>query len=268
MSGIRPPLRWAGSKRKALPILLEHIPRGISKFIEPFSGSACVSFSVEANELIISDINPRLIEFYSYLKSDPSGLFEIYNGIVEDPSSYYEIREIFNSMPPSLKRASYFLFLNRNCFNGIYRVNKSGDFNVPWGGDNSGKKLSINELFNASKVIQSANLLCCDFEEAIRNNVRKDDFVYLDPPYAQNENRVFKEYYNESFSTVDWSRLLGVIHYIDSVGAKFLLSYAGDPSLIEDLKPWNIGRLEVTRNVGGFKSSRRKHSEFMASNLG
>jgi DNA adenine methylase len=264
---IRPPLRWAGSKRKSIDALLSYIPPGVSHFIEPFSGSACISFAVAASRSVLGDINPRLIEFYAYLKKDPFTLYHLYSAIERSEQSYYDIRRRFNMIEPGIARAAYFLFLNRNCFNGIYRVNTRGDYNVPWGGANSGQPLQEHELVAASGALQETTITCADFEEVVRINLSSDSFVYLDPPYAQNESRTFSEYYERSFITSDWTRLARLLDEIDRGGAKFLLSYAGDGATIEALRSWSRGHIEVTRNVGGFRASRRKHTEFVASNV-
>lgn len=263
----RAPLRWAGSKRKSVSALKELLPDSFSRYVEPFAGSACLAFAAPCKSVTLGDINPQLIEFYSFLRSDPDGLHEIYMSFGRTPETYYRVREEYNSAKPSLERAARFLYLNRHCFNGIYRVNSKGNFNVPWGGDKVGNPLSRDDLNAASACIQNAELKCDDFESVIRQSVRRDTLFYLDPPYARNEQRVFREYHENSFATFDWRRFLDTLRWIDDGGGYFLVSYAGDPNLISELTHWNIGHLDVTRNVGGFRSSRRKHREFIATNF-
>ena len=263
---IRAPLRWAGSKRKSLATLIARMPPRVRTYVEPFAGSACLAFSVDAERLILGDINPRLVEFYTYLKAAPQTLWQQYIELEARPEAYYEVRAAFNSAAPSPKRAAQFLYLNRNCFNGLYRVNAAGAFNVPWGGDKVGKPLTSEELVAASNLLQRADLLCDDFENVVQHALNEQTFVYLDPPYARDEKRVFREYDQKSFATKDWSRLLASLDMIDEKGAHFLLSYAGDLSLVDQLTKWNVGHLDVTRNVGGFRASRRKHREFIATN--
>jgi DNA adenine methylase len=262
----RAPLRWAGSKRKSLSTLISRMPDRIQTYVEPFAGSACLAFSISPERLVLGDINARLIEFYRTLKASPEQLWEHYAALKGCPQTYYEVRKAFNAAPPSLERAAQFLYLNRNCFNGIYRVNRSGEFNVPWGGDKVGKPLAAEELVAASRTLNRADLLCDDFETVVDYGLDDRTFVYLDPPYARDEERVFREYDQKSFATHDWSRLLANLEKIHDAGACFLMSYAGDPMLIEQLTKWNVGHLDVTRNVGGFKASRRKHREFIATN--
>ena len=267
LAQVRAPLRWAGSKRRSLPVLLHYLPAEISHYIEPFAGSGCLAFAAKPQLMVLGDINSQLIEFYTYLRDDPSGLHNIYSSFTRDPSTYYCIREAYNSAQPSLNRAAQFLYLNRHCFNGIYRVNGSGKFNVPWGGDKAGKNLTLDELENAANALINAKLECEDFEQVVKNNLEPNSFVYLDPPYASDEARVFREYHQESFATNDWSRLARILKAIDEAGAKFLVSYAAPHSFAKEIKEWNTTFLDVTRNVGGFKASRRKHREFIAANF-
>jgi DNA adenine methylase len=265
-SRIRAPLRWAGSKRKSLATLISRMPPSVRTYVEPFAGSACLAFSINPERLILGDINPRLVEFYTHLKAAPELLWQQYAEFEACPETYYQVRTAFNTAAPSQKRAAQFLYLNRNCFNGIYRVNSAGAFNVPWGGEKVGKPLTSNELVAASCILQRAELLCDDFETVVQHSLDERTFVYLDPPYARDEERVFREYDQKSFATQDWSRLLSTLERINEAGAHFLMSYAGDPSLVDQLTKWNVGHLDVTRNVGGFKASRRKHREFIATN--
>lgn len=263
----RIPLRWAGSKRRSLSALLSFFPDSPSRVIEPFCGSACLSMSSGAEFCILGDLNPHLVHFYEILKTSPEKLYTQYAGIPKNPETYYRVRAEFNTTRKSVKRAAQFLYLNRNSFNGIYRVNSKGDFNVPWGGQKSGENLKIEHLLEASVFLERCQIFCDDFQNVVERNLIRDSIVYLDPPYAQDEKRVFREYHANAFSTRDWTRLVSLLKVIEEAGAYFVLSYAGDPSLLEGLKHWNVGSVDVTRNVGGFASTRRKHREFIASNL-
>lgn len=263
---IRPPLRWAGSKRKNIDVLTKLVPKGTSHIIEPFAGSACFTLKSNFKTAVISDLNDRLIEFYEFLKSDPGQLFDVFSSIEVSRSNYFEVRGKFNTSKPSLERAAQFLFLNRYCFNGIFRVNLSGEFNVPWGGEKVGRPPSRKEIVAASKRLERVKVRVGDFQTIVDEELHDNCLVYLDPPYARNEERVFREYHKDSFSTLDWNRLIETIEKIERRGSKFILSYAGDGEIVERLARWQVGYLDVTRNVGGFKSSRRKFREFLATN--
>ncbi|MBX3517806.1 MAG: Dam family site-specific DNA-(adenine-N6)-methyltransferase [Rhodospirillales bacterium] len=265
---IRPPLRWAGSKRRSLSYLVRQCPDVIANYVEPFAGSACLAFALQPDALILGDLNPYLTEFYEFLCRDPEALHAYYVYLEATPERYYEIRREFNAATPSIERAARFLYLNRNCFNGIFRVNTKGKFNVPWGGNNVGAPLTLAELALASALLRRAKIICADFATVLDTIDNPDTFVYLDPPYASNETRVFCEYNVQSFSTKDWPRLVEQLDVLNTKGCRFLLSYAGDPDLITHLSKWNVDYIDVTRNVGGFKATRRKHREFVAANVG
>jgi len=263
---VRPPLRWAGSKRRSLTTLRALCPRQITHYFEPFAGSACLTFSLAAEKVTIADLNPYLIEFYQYLKADPEALYSRFSQILRDEDEYYRVRQEFNNSPASIERASYFLYLNRYCFNGIYRVNKSGKFNVPWGGRHVGEALQLRHLKEASAHLANTEIRCADFQD-IALSARPGAFIYLDPPYAANEKRVFREYVANSFSSSDWGRFVETLEELDRRNIQFLLTYDGDPSLLKSLSRWNSGFHDVTRNVGGFRATRRTHREFIARNF-
>lgn len=145
-------------------------------------------------------------------------------------------------------------------------MNAKGEFNVPWGGGKTGKQISLAELQPFSEFLARSSLICDDFENVIKAHLCAGSFFYIDPPYARDEKRVFREYHESSFGTKDWDRLVDCLNQIDAAGGRFLLSYAGDDALVSRLKHWTNSYLDVTRNVGGFKSTRRKHREFIAMN--
>lgn len=249
-----------------MTVLRSRMPSTVETYVEPFAGSACLAFATKAPRLVLGDLNPRLIEFYQVLKASPLELYDRYAALEPNAERYYKVRTAFNSGGTPIERATHFLYLNRLCFNGIYRVNSKGAFNVPWGGKRLAKPLTLEELMSASAALKNATILCSDFDAVVDEDLTKGTFVYLDPPYARDEERVFREYHENSFSTADWPRLLAALDRIDQAGAHFLLSYAGDASLVEQLSKWNVGHLDVTRNVGGFRASRRKYREFIATN--
>lgn len=263
---LRTPLRWAGSKKKQISKLLSIMSSPPHKTIEPFAGSACFTLRAGAPNVVISDINIDLISFYTDLRSNTAELFEKFNALDVNQDTYYKSRTTFNDLESCVLKSAIFLYLNRYGFNGIYRVNKAGKYNVPWGGEKSGAAPSLEELQSVADHLKAATIISGDFEVVVRRELTPGTLVYLDPPYARNEVRVFREYHADSFTTLDWERLVELVTHIDASGAYFILSYAGDPLLVKALSKWEVGRLEVTRNVGGFASSRRKHSEFIASN--
>jgi DNA adenine methylase len=267
---LRPILRWAGSKRKLLHHLLPYWDEGgeaTSKYIEPFMGSASYFFSISPEEAILSDINEDLVNCYRVLRDHPRKLRNIASAIPRNKETYYEIREINLSKEGVLKRAAYFLYLNRNCFNGLYRTNLSGKFNVPFGAHKSGEMPSLEEFYALSKVLAKAKIICSDYKNILDESVSEGDFVYLDPPYIIPNERVFSEYSASVFDSRELNILVQKLHEIELKGAKFLLSFAASEHAEEIFSNWNISEIRVYRSMSSKVSSRKKTKEFIVSNI-
>ncbi|XIA63360.1 DNA adenine methylase [Bradyrhizobium sp. TZ2] len=129
---IKPILRWAGSKQRSLPNIAPHLPTAWGRYVELFAGSACLFFHLDPKRAILVDNNVDLMRFYEVAKKDPIKVFQMFERLPRDPDTYYSVRQAMISERNALKRAAYFLYLNRNCFNGIYRTNNRGEFNVPF----------------------------------------------------------------------------------------------------------------------------------------
>jgi DNA adenine methylase len=260
-------LRWAGSKRQLLPTLAGYWQGKSKRYIEPFAGSAALFFHVRPSKALLGDINGDLIGFYKSITSDPATIYKMASELPATKEAYYEIRKKYiNETNPKL-RATYFLFLNRHCFNGIYRTNMKGEFNVPFSGNKTGNLPSWSDFMAAVEMLDKAQIMESDFEELLIQNVEKMDFVYLDPPYAVSTRRVFSEYGADSFSLGDLPRLQSVLREINSRGAKFLLSYAYSKESIQFFDEWQSRRVVCQRNIAGFASSRRKAIEMLATNF-
>jgi DNA adenine methylase len=128
----QPILRWAGSKKRSLSHLLQCAPETFNKYVEPFAGSACLFFNLSPKSAVLGDTNPHLMEFYDVATRHGARVYNDFARIERTADAYYEIRGLYPLETSALRRASYFLFLNRNCFNGIFRVNRQGNFNVPF----------------------------------------------------------------------------------------------------------------------------------------
>jgi DNA adenine methylase len=265
MDEVKPFLRWAGSKRKQIPRLRAYWRGDHARYVEPFAGSACFFLALAPDSALLSDKNADLIEAFRVARAKPQ---QVYDGVAAIPrtaTKYYAMRKLSPASLGQLERAIRFIYLNRNCFNGIYRTNGDGQFNVPFATSRAGEFVTRDEFFEAAKLLKRATLQGCDFGRTLMA-VRKDDFVYLDPPYAVESRRVFREYGAKSFSKVDLTRFKRHLHRIDSRGATFLVSYADCKEGREMAKPWNVTRMRVRRNVAGFTRSRRSGYELLISN--
>ena len=259
-------VRWAGSKRLLIPYLGRLYPKAEApRYVEPFAGSAALFFALSPRRALLSDINRELIEAYRAVQRDVELVIQCFRRLRRGRAAYYRIRaDEGGDESPSVK-AARFLYLNRYCFNGLYRTNTAGKFNVPYGPPRRPLVEFEQRLRAGAAVLRSANLVSADFEEVI-SRVRRGDFVYMDPPYALDERRVFREYLPGSFSTVDIPRLSAALQFLDEVGATFVLSYEMGQESRALVGRWYHRTVITRRNVAGFAGHRRSASEVIISN--
>ena len=261
----RPLLRWAGSKRQLVPQLASYWRTDNARYIEPFAGSACLFFHLEPPTAMLGDINRELIETYQVVQSQPQDLFQALNRWTNQADEYYRVRAMDLTILDQIQRAARFIYLNRFCFNGLYRTNRSGRFNVPYGGYKSGSLPSLQQLFKASELLDRTELLAEDFALTIKH-VRAGDFVYLDPPFSVTGQRIFKEYGRTTFAESDLARLRQALVELDDLGATFLLSYADSPEATMLAEGFTTKRITARRNIAGFTGSRRTFGELLITN--
>lgn len=262
----KPFLRWAGSKRSSIGRLAHNVPSRFNAYYEPFVGSGALFFHLCPTTAIISDLNRDLINLYHAVRDFPEEIYGELNKIPRERESYNKIREAIIRSDNLFERAVFTLYLNRNCFNGLYRTNKSGHFNVPFAAAGRGGYPSLSDFISASNQLKMANIICSDFESVIKERLSKEDFVYLDPPYIKNEGRIFNEYVKGHFNKGDMDRLSDVLNFINSRGAYFLLSFIDDEAVYSLAEQWGAERYMVQKNISGFAASRRKSSEVIIKN--
>ena len=257
--------RWAGSKRKLLPVLMKNIPSEYGRYVEPFCGSACLFFAINPHKALLSDINSDLIHAFKQIKRAPKKIANVVRQLPVEKETYHEIRKQKPEELSAFERAVRFTYLNRNCFNGVYRTNQKGEFNVPMG-SRTGDVPDESRFIRCSEALKKARLVSADFEK-ILDEIQKDDFVYLDPPYAKRGSKGRGEYGPGAFQYDDIERMLEFLHLIDRREAKFLFSYAYDEELITLLPShWHWQSLTVNRHVAGFSQHRGKVNEILISN--
>jgi DNA adenine methylase len=260
----RSPIRWAGSKRKLLPHLKAAAPAHFNRYMEPFCGSLCLLVALKPKSALVGDINPELIHFYRMMRWRPNAIADLSHAIPKDPQTYYFLRDLLPENLSAQESAARFLYLNRFCFNGVYRTNRLGTFNVARG-EHMGEIPPTDELVSFGRLLRKVELRHCDFEELI-DEARRNDFVYLDPPYAGMGVRDRGEYGPGAFKLHDLERLRECVERASRRGAKILISYADHPEFKRMFSTWKLSTIEVTRNVSGFASRRGKVIELMARN--
>jgi DNA adenine methylase len=257
-------IRWAGSKRLLLPHLRGYWPSG-ARYVEPFCGSACLFFDLQPPRAILGDLNEELMLTFRAIRENPYVVLESLRRFPVGEAGYYRVRSLSPLSLAAAERAARFLYLNRYCFNGIYRTNQRGLFNVPYGPPRSGRPIEADTVLAAAKALNEAIVVHGDFEITLAK-VRRGDFVYLDPPYCLEARRVFREYLPGSFTLNDLCRLSAQLERLHEIGSTFVVSYADSSEARRLLRPWRPRRVLVRRHIAGFSDRRRSSFELIASN--
>lgn len=264
-SSSKPFIRWAGSKRQSLTHLRPYWSSAFGRYVEPFAGSACLFFDLNPAEAILADINAELITTYSAIKRNVFRVIEALRRLKKGEKAYYQMRRLSPQMLNEFDLAARFLYLNARCFNGLYRTNLKGEFNVPYRPPGY-EAIDEERLVAAAQALIKVSLYQSDFEETL-NLVQAGDFVYLDPPYALDGRRVFSQYGPSSFSTSDLRRLGMCLQLISDRGASFVITYGDSPEARRLMRPWKPRRIWTRRNIAGFACNRRGSYELLASNI-
>jgi DNA adenine methylase len=265
VDNVKPFLRWAGSKRKLLPRLRAYWQPHHKRYIEPFAGSAALFFEINPQKALLGDINADLVDMYHCVCRHPLAIHRALTRLRVGKRAYYQIRSQDPASLCPVARAARFIYLNRYCFNGLYRTNEQGAFNVPHSGSRTGCLPSLSELRGVAKTLKRAKIIHADFQTTV-GLVRPGDFVYLDPPFAVSNRRVFRQYGPSSFGLDDLQRLAEALVEIDSRNATFLVSYAMCREALQAFKKWHVRRAFTLRSVAGFSPYRRKAVEILVTN--
>lgn len=231
----RPFVKWAGGKRKILNEIKEYFPKKFKYYYEPFVGGGAIYFTLEEEikHAVISDINCELITAYKVIKENPFGLIEKLkeHASCHSKAHYYLTRKRYSEN--LLDIAARFLYLNKTCYNGLYRVNKKGRFNVPLGDYKSPDIEQEENIIACHKRLQKTKILCSDFEKI---NPKKRDFVYFDPPYHPIDKTSFTKYTRADFSKNEQIRLAQFIKKLSQSGVYIMLSNS-KTKFVESLYP-------------------------------
>lgn len=266
---IEPFLRWAGGKRHIIEELLECLPNDMGRrmYREPFFGAGSLFFALQPERAILSDANEHLINCYKHVRDAPELIFSYLRKHAAKSSKcyYYQVRYKYNNAPFSIAQAARFIYLNSTCFNGIFRVNQKGKFNVPYGWKDPPKLPSLDHLKRASAALKPSNLFAASFEVAI-DSAPRTDFFYLDPPYPPlNGTSFFTHYTTDRFSNENQQKLAELVMKINARGAKFLITNADTPLIRRLYKPFNFKKISVTRYIT-CKAKKHQVSELIITN--
>lgn len=265
---VKPFLRWAGGKKWLVGLLDELVDIDAYKaYYEPFLGGGSVFFELHPTKKVyLSDSNEDLISTYHTVKTSPNEVWEFLSSYKNTESEYYAIRG--NEPYDPIERAARFIYLNQTSFNGLYRVNREGKYNVPYGWRKN-TPYSKEGILACSERLQNAELTVGDFAETLKD-VRKGDFVYLDPPYvvARDANG-FIQYNKHLFSFEDQKRLKASIDKIRDVGAFYVLSNVKHDTIKDIFQKDGDSTIVLSRAslIGGKKAYRGKTEEYLFTNI-
>jgi len=268
---LKPPLKWAGGKRSLIEQITELFPEDYRtrRYHEPFLGGGAVFFELEPENGTINDVNPKLMNFYRVVRDNPNDLIDEASKYRYEEKEFYRRRKRFNKQEiPSVESAALFLYLNRTAFNGLYRVNSKGEFNVPFGRYSNPKIVYKKRITETSDLLSGIEIFCKDFNY-ILEHAERGDICYLDPPYhPMSKTANFTEYALGSFSLKDQERLRDICIKLDEGGIIFVLSNSDTPEIKELYRDtgFTLKGLKTRRSISSKSSSRNSGKEVLISN--
>ena len=291
---LKPFVKWVGGKGQLIEEIEKMLPsdgeKVLTKYAEPMVGGGALLFNVlsryQFDELYISDINPELINAYIAIKQNVEALIKRLNEMqmtflpLDENGRkyyYYNVRDKFNTVKlsdsTSAEKAAYFIFLNKTCFNGLYRVNRKGLFNVPMGSYKNPTICDADNLRNIHEALQNVTIVCGDYSQS-QSFIDSETFVYLDPPYRPiSETSAFTSYNSDAFDDNEQIRLAKFIDEINAAGAKIVLSNSDPKNVNEEdnffdnlYKNYKINRVEASRAINSKGDKRGKINELLICN--
>ena len=254
----KPILKWAGGKTQMLGDLLPKVPKSYGRYIEPFFGGGAMFFALQPENAIIADSNPELINMYRQVAENVDEVISYLKKYENTSEMFYAVREQDWMCLSKAEAAARTIFLNRTCFNGLYRVNKQGKFNVPYGKYANPRICDEEGLKAASKALKKAEILCGDYLLVLEHYAEAGDFVFLDPPYLPiSEYADFKRYTKEQFYEEDHVELAKMIMRLQERGCHVVLTNSNHPLVHELYAPFTIDVIQTKRHISCNGSTRK-----------
>ena len=272
---ISPFLKWVGGKRQLMPSIIELLPKNIKdlNYVEPFIGGGAVLFNLQPKNAIINDFNKELINVYEVVKNNIEELIKDLKIHENNAEYFYQIRSLDRKEEfinlTTVQRASRIIFLNKTCFNGLYRVNNSGEFNAPFGRYKNPNIINEPTLKAVSKYLNTNNVIlnCGDYYDVLKK-LNEKSFVYLDPPYHPiSENSNFTGYIQGGWDIFDQTRLRDACDELDKKGIKFLLSNSSSQIIRDLYDKYEITTVKANRAINSNGAERGEIDEFLIRNL-
>ncbi|WP_457561119.1 DNA adenine methylase [Caminibacter sp.] len=275
----KPFVKWVGGKRQLISELLKYIPKSFNSYFEPFVGGGALFFELynlgllNGKDVCLFDINKELINAYEVIRDYPQKLIEKLKKEFKEKHSnefYYQIRAIDREKGyenlDNITKAARFIYLNKTCFNGLYRVNKKGYFNVPIGRYKNPKILDEENIFDVSNALKNVIIKNCDYKEVLKY-AKKGDFVYFDPPYYPiNDTSNFTSYAKDDFLEKEQVELFEVFKNLDEIGC-FVLQSNSDTEFINRLyKDFKVEKIKAKRAINSNAKKRGEITEVLIRN--
>ena len=267
----RPFLKWAGGKRQILSQMDHYFPNEFNRYIEPFLGGGAVFFYLLPSEAILIDINPELINTYKIIQEEVVALISSLKKHENQKKYYYKMRNIDRnpnefSKWPDVEKASRTIFLNRCCYNGLYRVNSKGEFNVPFGKYKNPKFCDEENLLAVNKALKNVKLVHSGFERCL-DFAEEGDFIYFDPPYHPlSETSSFTSYTKYDFGREEQIKLSEVFRILDQRGCYLMLSNSYNKFILDLYEDYKIITLKAKRAINSDASKRGEIREVLILN--
>ncbi len=269
---VKPFLKYAGGKRQLINVISKYLPDNYQNYYEPFVGGGALLFHLQPNKAIIGDINAELINCYQVVKNSRSELIKELSKHVNDKDCFYQVRSWDREQSyicrSTIEKASRIIYLNKTCFNGLYRVNSKGEFNTPFGRYKNPNITDIETLNDVSEYLNKSSLqiLNVDFQDCLID-VRENDFVYLDPPYDVISGTAnFTAYNQKGFNKLEHVRLKLIVDRLTSIGCKVLLSNAYTELIAELYKDYQQIEIKAKRTINCKANRRSEISEVLIKN--
>ena len=246
----RPLLKWAGGKTQMIPNLIEAMPKSFNNYIEPFIGGGALFFHLSPKSAVIADSNPELINLYQQVAKDYKPVFKLLEKMPNIEEFFYQERsKKFEDLSP-IQAAARTIYLNRTCFNGLFRVNKSGGFNVPFGRYKDPKIADAQLLKSASEALAGTTIVLGDYKQVLQTYAKKGDLIFLDPPYLPiSQYSDFQRYTKEQFYEDDHRELAAEVTRLSEIGCHVLLTNSNHPLVHELYSDFHIEVLSTKRNI-------------------
>lgn len=266
----KPFIKWAGGKTQIVQEILQLAPKHFNRYFEPFLGGGAVFFALNPKQAFLSDLSEELINCYKVVRDLTPELANELSNYPNTEEFYYQLRE--QDKEPGfatfsdLKKAARFIYLNKTCFNGLYRVNSKGHFNVPFGRYKNPQLFKLENLLACSQALQGMELTSGGYEEVL-NRASTDDFVYLDPPYSPlSETSSFTSYTADGFSNSKQAELKNFCDALNEKGVKFLLSNSYTTFILGLYKKYDVQTIKAKRAINSSSKGRGAINEVLIKN--